>query len=82
MSKNSGRICICFRPDELEIFDELCLKKGYFRSTFIREILMFCASNNFSPVDVWKMFREYKQLRKYVDAKKSGYILKSVPQQV
>lgn len=43
---------------------------------------MFCASNNFSPVDVWKMFREYKQLRKYVDAKKSGYILKSVPQQV
>lgn len=28
MSKNSERICICFRPDELEIFDELCLKKG------------------------------------------------------
>lgn len=82
MSKNSERICICFRPVELEVFNELCIKKGSFRSTFIREMVMFCASNNFSPVDVWKMFREYKQLRKYVDAKKSGYILKSVPQQV
>lgn len=65
MSKNSERICICFRPVELEVFNELCIKKRYFRSTFIREMVMFCVDNDFSPIDLWKMFREYNDLRKY-----------------
>ena len=28
-------------------------------------MVMFCVDNDFSPIDLWKMFREYKDLRKY-----------------
>ena len=69
MSKNSERICICFRSDELEIFDELCRRKGYRRSTFIREIVKFCAFNNLSPDEMRELLEDYNNLRRQVKNK-------------
>lgn len=66
MKKNSERICVFFRSDELELFNELCKRKGYFRTTFIREVLKLCTENNFSSLDLWEVLKDYKKLRSYV----------------
>ena len=66
MSKNSERICICFRPDELEIFDELCLKKGYFRSRF--EFAGYVMYENYGTYEKYVTYEKYADIvyiRKY-----------------
>ena len=65
LSKNSNVFVFAFDLLNWKFSMSYVSKKGYFRSTFIREMVMFCVDNDFSPIDLWKMFREYKDLRKY-----------------
>ena len=50
MGTNKPYVKAWIKPDELKLTDELCRRKGYRRSTFIREIIKFCAFNNLSPM--------------------------------
>ena len=69
MNNKSDRICIYFKIKELEMFDELCKRKGYVRSSFIKEILLFCAENDCTPAELALILREYKYLRSRIDNK-------------
>lgn len=57
------------KPRELKLADELCLKKGYKRSTLIREIIMFCIFHNLSPDEIRDVMKDYNNLREQVKNK-------------
>ncbi|PWM77017.1 MAG: hypothetical protein DBY32_09335 [Phascolarctobacterium sp.] len=52
MTKNSARFNIWIKPYELAATDELCRRKGYNRSTFIREVLGVCVAHDLSPAEL------------------------------
>lgn len=66
MSKLSTRINIWIKPNELIVTDDLCRRKGYKRSTFIREVLNICAEKNLSPDELAEVLADYDYLRNEV----------------
>lgn len=69
MSRNSVRVNVWIKPEELAETDDLCRKKGYNRSTFIRETLMLCAKFNFSPDEMRDVLQDYDNLREQIKSK-------------
>jgi len=69
MGTNKPYVKAWIKPDELKLTDELCRRKGYRRSTFIREIVKFCAFNNLSPDEMRELLEDYNNLRRQVKNK-------------
>lgn len=69
MIKKSDRVCIYFKREELGMFNELCKRKGYFQSSFIKDILVFCAENDCTPAELSEILKEYKEMCSAIDDK-------------
>lgn len=69
MSRNSVRINVWIKPEELIETDDLCRKKGYNRSTLIRETLKLCSKFNFSPDEMGDVLNDYYNLREEIKNK-------------